>query len=240
MSAATDGSKALNDLLKKLGAPPPAEFPDAANPVSVLVLSMLMWESTTSKALVAYQKLKDAVVDFNELRVCMPQEMIECIGVRYPLALERCTRLRASLNDIFRREHDVTLEQLRSGGKRDVKKYLDTLEGMTPYASARVQLLCFDAHAIPADEQLRQRLVAAGVIESSVDVAETSNWLTRNVKAGEGVAAHHALQNWIDTGKPVIGSKSAGKSAGKSAAGKRAAAPAKTPKRRSSSSSKVS
>jgi hypothetical protein len=238
MSAATDSAKALSDLLKKLGTPAPIEYPDANDPVSVLVMSMLLWESNTSKAMTAYQKLKTAVVDFNELRVCMSQELIDCVGVRYPLASERCQRLRASLNDIFQREHDVKLEQLRGAGKRDVKKYIETLEGITPYASARVQLMCFETHAMPADEQLRSKLIDAGIIEAALDVAEASNWLTRYVKSGEGIAAHLAMQAWVDTGKPAL-SKAGGKSPRSSAGRKRTPAAGKT-KRRSASSSKVS
>ena len=234
MSAATD--KALNDLLKKLGTPAPPEFPDATEPVNVLVMSMLLWESSTSRALAAYEKLKEAMVDFNELRVCMPQELIDCLGVRYPLASERCQRLRASLNDVFRREHDVKLEHLRGAGKRDVKKYIESLDGITPYAAARVQLICFDSHAIPADEQLRGKLIATGVIEDVHDVADVVNMLSRSVKPSDGLTAHYAFQQWVDTGKPAIG-KAGGKSSAR-AAGSRRSSPA-TPKRRASGSSKV-
>jgi len=236
MSAATESAKALNDLLKKLGTPEPIVYPDADDPVSVLVMSMLLWESNSTKALTAYQKLRAAVVDFNELRVCMPQELIDFVGVRYPMVSERCQRLRASLNDIFQREHDVKLEHLRTVGKRDVKKYIESLDGITPYASARVQLLCFEAHAIPADEQLRGKLIDAGVIEDALDVAEVSNWLTRYVKAGEGAAAHAAMQQWVETGKPVLG-KPGGKSS-RSSTRKRATTSGT--KRRKTSSSKVS
>ena len=35
-------------------------------------MSFLMWESTTSKAQSAFERVLDSVVDFNELRVCMP------------------------------------------------------------------------------------------------------------------------------------------------------------------------
>jgi endonuclease III len=229
--SATDSAKALNDLLKKLGVPEPVEYPDARDPVAVLVMSMLLYESNTTKAVAAYQKLRTAVVDFNELRVCMPQELTDCVGVRYPLASERCQRLRAALNDIFRREHDVKLAHLSGIGKREVKKYIESLDGITPYAAARVQLLCFDTHAMPADEQLRALLIGAAVIEDSLDVVEVGNWLTRYVKAGEGAAAHSAMQQWVDTGKPVLGKP--GRGAGRT--GKtRAATTGKTTRRKPS------
>lgn len=234
--SATDSAKALNDLLKKLGTAAPIEYPDADDPVAVLVMSMLLWDSNSTKAIAAYQKLRAAVVDFNELRVCMPKELIDHVGVRYPQAAERCQRMRAALNDVFQREHDVKLDHLRTVGKRDVKKYVDSLDGITPYASARVQLMCFDTHAMPADEQLRKLLIGAGVVEDTLDVAEVSNWLTRYVKSGEGMAAHFALQTWVETGKPVI-AKAGGKGAKRAT---RSRTTTTTKKTRKTSSAKVS
>lgn len=236
MTAATNSAKALNDLMKKLGTPEPIVYPDADDPVAVLVMSMLLWDANSSKAITAYQKLRSSVVDFNELRVCMPQELVDHVGVRYPNASERCQRMRAALNDVFRREHDVKLDHLKGFGKREVKKYVESLDGIVPYASARVQLMCFDTHAMPADEQLRKMLISAAVIEESLEVADVSNWLTRYVKSGDGIAAHTALQTWVETGKPVIG-KPKGKTS-KRTPRKRAASTGKTSRR--STSARVS
>src|SRR5688500_18082658 len=55
-----------------------------ADPLAALVVSMLLWDSTTDKAIAAYERLMEGSVDFNDLRVCMPQETIELIGPRYP------------------------------------------------------------------------------------------------------------------------------------------------------------
>lgn len=194
-------AKKLTSLLKKLPVSSPPELPDAHDPVAVLVQSFLMWETTTDKALTAYAKIHEHVVDFNDLRVCMPHEIAEMIGVRYPRALDRCERLRAALRDVFLREHTVGLDSLGEMGKREVKKYIDTLDGVTPYVAGRVQLVCYEAHAIPADEQLRAALIAEGAADSGHTVAELSNWLARQIKAEDALAAHYAFQDWIDSGK---------------------------------------
>jgi endonuclease III len=191
-------AKKLNALLKKIGHVKPPEFPSPGDPIAVLVMSMLLWESTTEKAMAAYARLLEHVVDFNDLRVCMPHETMEIIGQRFPRALDRCQRLRAVLRNVYLREHAVNLDSLSETGKRDAKKYIESLEGIVPYAAARVLLLSFHTHAIPVDDQLRTQLIEAEVSDSSMEIPELSSWLASQIRAEDGAAAHDALQSWID------------------------------------------
>lgn len=207
MKNAAKCAKQLNSLLKQRGAVPAPELPDTDDPIAVLVMSFLMWETTTEKALIAYKSIRAGVVDFNDLRVCMAQEVVDLIGPRYPRALDRTQRLRAVLRDVYSREHAVTLERLASLGKREVRKYLDSLEGMVPYVAARVALLSFDAHAIPVDDQLRTMLIEIDAADSSAENHELSSWLDRHIKASEGREAYFALQSWVDAGGKMSKSK---------------------------------
>jgi hypothetical protein len=195
---ASIAGKKFSALLKKIGTVDPPAFPSSDDPVAVIVMSMLLWESSTDKALAAYVRLMEQVVDFNDLRVCMPHETLEIIGPRYPRALDRAQRLRAVLRNIYLREHAMKLDRLPSTGKREIKKYIESLEGIVPYAAARVLLLSFDTHCIPIDDQLRTHLIDAEVVDASIEIPELSNWVSAQVRAGEGAATHFALQSWID------------------------------------------
>lgn len=226
MKNAAVGAKKLAGLLKKIGstdAPSPATPPGAEieaadpvggaghaaprhDPIATLVMSFLLWESSSDKAKAAYDRILESVVDFNDLRVSMPHETVEMIGPRYPLALNRTQRLRATLRNIYLREHSVSLDKPAAAGKRDLKKYIETLEGMVPYVAHRVLLLCFDTHGMPVDEQLRTALIEAEVADASVEVPELSSWLASQVRAGEAAGVHAALQSWMDDkaeGKPA-------------------------------------
>jgi endonuclease III len=216
-------TKKLHALLKKLGKADPPAFASAHDPVAILVLSMLMWESTTDKALGAYARLMESVVDFNDLRVCLPHETVEIIGPRYPRALDRCQRLRAVLRNIYLREHAVSLEKHINGNKREAKKYIESLEGIMPYAAARVLLVSFGVHSIPVDDQLRIHLIEHDVIDPAVEVPELASWLTSHIRAEDGVDAHYSFQCWIDG--VVGGKKPAARSGGsRKTAAKRAKA----------------
>jgi endonuclease III len=219
---ASECAKNLTELLKTLPAGEPPAFAHENDPVAVLVLSFLMWESSTDKALAAYERLFESVTDCNDLRVCMPHETAGYLGARYPRATERSERLRAALRNIFLREHAVNLDARQGDTKRQIRKYLESLEGMVPYVAGRVMLLCFDTHTIPVDELLRRQLVAAGAVDEEATVSETASWLSRQIKARDGRNTHYAFQAWIDR----VGGKPAGRSgrkkapAGKTSAGK--------------------
>jgi len=193
--------KALNALLKKARAKWDGEDPFPMEPITQLVISFLTWNATLKQADTAFEKIMAEVVDLNELRVSMNHEVVEMIGVRYPQAEERAMRLRQAMNEVFEREHDWKLNSVKTKGKRDQREYLDTLPGTPSYVAAQVALLCFGAHAMPVDDKLAALLAAEGVVEPGTTPEEAEAWLSRQVKAGDALEAHLALQAWADTKK---------------------------------------
>ena len=198
-TATIDHARALNALLRSLKAKyaPDAELAERT-PLEELIYSFLLWEAPIAKADAAFKRLMNNVVDVNELRVCRPPEIISIIGKTYPLAEERAMRLKASLHEIYLREFAVTLDKCAALSKRDARKYLDTLDGMPPFVSARVVLLRLGGHAIPVDENLLARLVAKGVVEPDYDCARAEGVLERHVKADDAINVHLTLLNWAD------------------------------------------
>ncbi|MHC4990020.1 MAG: hypothetical protein ACYTGC_03475 [Planctomycetota bacterium] len=213
MNESAVAAKNLRGLLKKIGKTETPDLPDMADPIAVLMLSFLLWESTTEKALTAYRRLRESIVDFNDLRVSMPRETVEVIGERYPRASERAQRLRAVLRDIYMREHEVTLDRATGLAKREARKYVESLEGMVPYVSARTLLMCFDTHAIPVDEQLRNELAKIGVADKETDTSELASWLSRQIKASNAQESHFALQQWVEQSSKRSRSRTSGKTA---------------------------
>ncbi|HMN97317.1 MAG TPA: hypothetical protein PKC43_06015 [Phycisphaerales bacterium] len=211
----------LTALLRKAPATPPTPLPEsvaARDPLASLVFAFLLWESTTAAACEAYARLERLAVDFNDLRVSLPSDVAAALGARYPRAAERSMRLRAALNDIFRREHAVRLPAER-GGKRDIKAYVESLDGMViPFVAARVLLLCYGVHGVPVDERTRDVLAAAGACEPTIDPLECGHALARHVKAEQAEAAHSALQAIVDAAPRETGPTPRGKAPGARAA----------------------
>jgi hypothetical protein len=209
---ATDRAKKLTNLLAKLEAPEPApaqaDMPenslDDRDPVlREFLRSFLVWESTTPKAEAALRRIDAACVDINEFRVSLVEEMVAIIGPGYARAEDRCARLKAALNDIYRREHRVRLAHLQEKNKRDAKAYLESIAQAPGFVASRTMLLALDGHAVPCDERLAARLVQADVLEPGTSAEEAAAWLERHVRSGESRSAYLALQAWADEGSTV-------------------------------------
>ncbi len=193
-------------------APPPAEAasdvdhapaPETAfaggEPVlAEFIRSMLLWEATLAQAASAMRRFEQHLVDVNELRICMPAELVRLLGERYPRAQERAVRLRTALNQLFRREHAVTLEHLPTLTKKESREYLESLEGVPGFVSARVQLVSIGGHAAPVDRRILGRLVSAGFVDGEATPDAAASLLERKIQAGEMLEAYALLQAWAD------------------------------------------
>lgn len=203
MKNSTTYAKKLSALLRRLRkAHKLTEQPESTEPVTQLVLGFLQWNATRKQARTAYERITAQLVDHNDLRVSHSHEIIALLGSNYPRAEERAARMRDALQEIFVREHVVSLSHLHGKGKKEVRAYLDTLPGIPPYVAAQVLLLSFGGHAIPVDDHLADVLRGDGIVDPDATVEVIESFLEHQVRAGEGVAVHHALQTWADTRKP--------------------------------------
>ena len=145
------------------------------------------------------------------MRVCLADELAGMIGERYPKAVERCARLRSALNELYRREHAVTLARAAGLGKREAREYLDSLEGMPPFVSARVALLALGGHAFPLDERIHQVLLEEGAVPADLRLPDAAGWLERQLRAGEALPAYLTLETWLNDRPPPKPAKPAKK-----------------------------
>lgn len=208
---APDPSKKLHALLKKVRAgveatpvdPAIESCPEAADRLLwQLVFSFLTWEASTARALQAIKRLHASVVDYNEMRVCLSDELAAIIGDRYPRAVERAARLRSALNDLYKREHAVTLAPVSAMGKREARVYLESLEGAPSFVTARLVLLSLGGHAFPLDDRTFASLAEEGAIPADLDLAGASAWLERQFRAGEATEPYLLLEHWM-TDRPL-------------------------------------
>ena len=200
MKNAAQHTKALGQLLGKLASRVPKEPHPQLSPVEQLIAAFMEWDSSSSRAHAAYQRLMSYAVDLNDLRVTEPADLAAVIGPGYPKSLDRAQRLRSVLNTIYRREHSVDLSSLVPRPKKEVRAYLDSLDGMVPYVSSAVTLLSFGGHAIPLDNQLHRKLIEDGVIEPDATFEETQAFLDHHIRFEDALEAHQRLRAYVDAG----------------------------------------
>lgn len=204
---AADSSKKWTTLLKRLrgkydgatASPLALEPGDSFDGlVHEVIYSLMLWEASSGQARSAMRRLREQLSDCNELRVCMPDDVVGILGEKYPLGHERALRLRSSLNDVFHRTHALSLQHVTAMAKRDAKAYLDSLEGLPVFASHRVALVHGLGHAMPVDERLRNLLADEGVTEAQTPPEHVASWLEKHVSAEEALSVYAVLQAWSD------------------------------------------
>lgn len=167
--------------------------------IGEVIYAHLLWNATKKQATAAYKKLIGAAVDLNDLRMNHVHETVELIGVNYPQAEERSKRMKCVLDAIYKREHGVHVASLESVGKREVREYFETLDGITPFVSNRVIALCYDVAAVPVDDRTLAVMIANELVHETSSLTEASSWLGRQVRAAEVCEVHVCLQAWVET-----------------------------------------
>lgn len=208
MSTGAPSLKRLGSLLKRIKgkyAPQEPAAADAHTPIlgadrvlNELLTSMLLWNTTTSQARHALKRLHENLVDLNELRVCVAEEIADILGDKYPFAMERSLRLRSLLGDIYHREHSVHLTHLEGMGKREAHSYLESLDGVPHFAAARTFAFALFGHAVPVDDRLRALLITEHVASDAATCASLSGWLERSIGADDIRDCLPAFQAWAD------------------------------------------
>jgi 3-methyladenine DNA glycosylase/8-oxoguanine DNA glycosylase len=173
---------------------------DAA--VRELVRSILVRSAPLADAEAALNRLGEAMVDGNEIRVGLVEELAAAIGPRFPGAVEKAREIKSALNDVYRREHCVRLAHLAERPKREAAAYISGLKGLGRFAADRTLLLTLGGHAVPCDETLAARLIATGAALAGSTPDDCADRLTRCIRAGEAEEAYRVLEAWARTGAP--------------------------------------
>jgi len=163
-----------------------------------LVFSMLLWESSLTHAIRGMKQLRESLADYNELRVCFPEDLSGVIGTRYPRSLDRCERIIAALNGVYQREQSLSMASLREMPKRDARQYLTSLSGVPAFVAARVTLIGLGGHAFPIDGLLMKYLSKEGVLVGVAGQEQHMNRMERAVRAADSYRLYCMIEYWAD------------------------------------------
>jgi endonuclease III len=164
-----------------------------------LVYSFLAWEAGQRRAGRAARRLAAAVVDLNELRVCVPAELRGMFGPRYPMALDRARRLRAALQSVFEQDGTFSLSSLASLSALEAQATLLDIPGVTPFVAARVSLLGLGCPALPIDGRIARALRRCGALPADVRNDDAGQWATESLGDVNLADAYLRLDRWVDS-----------------------------------------
>ena len=185
MKNATKHADELRSLYKRLlkQCPPPTREP--LDPLKALVQGAMSFDVSDSKAEEAMRLIDREFVDLNELRVATDLEIQELLGTRYPAIERRVAMITQSLNNIFEREHTLSLDRLKTISRRDARQFLRELPEIHPFVEAYVMLFAFDGHAVPLDDAMLAHLKEQEVIEDGASLEDAQRFVEHQIKAEE-------------------------------------------------------
>ncbi|HEY1629367.1 MAG TPA: hypothetical protein VGF52_05880 [Tepidisphaeraceae bacterium] len=182
MKNATKHADDLRSLFKRLSKQYPHDAIEAQDPLNALVRGAMSYDVADAKAQEAIRLITKEFVDLNELRVATDLEIQELLGVRYPDIEHRVQMITQALNNIFEREHTMSLERLKTISRRDARQFLRELPDIHPFVEAYVMLYGFEGNAFPIDEEILEFLLDEEVIEPETNLADAQKFVEHNLR----------------------------------------------------------
>ncbi|MFP4104480.1 MAG: hypothetical protein ACLFVU_00175 [Phycisphaerae bacterium] len=192
-------AKEYQKRLKKYLADAPTVKPDPADkeePLRVLVESVLEPDATRDGVQKAIEGIESEFVDYNEVRVSPTKEIVTAMGKTFPDARPKAQQLKKVFRAMFDRTSSLSFEYMDEMGKRDLKRHFQEI-GMADYPAASLLLRSFDAHAVPVDQTLVNRLKQDEIVDEESDLADVQGFLERVISAKDAFTAHEFFRTLV-------------------------------------------
>lgn len=157
--------------------------PDYEDPLQALLNGICLEYWTIQQTHAAFKKIHDHFVDENEFRVSRQDEVMEVIGLRDADAKTVTTSMLMALMAIFNRHDQLSLQFLREQGKRQARKELEIIAGLTPFAIDYCFVFSLDGHAIPLNRRMIDHLKAIECVHPESTDEEIQGFLMRQISA---------------------------------------------------------
>ncbi len=195
----------LKDIVHKLQA----EYGDCdrhhsrGDVVEEILLGILGRDAPEGRSYDALQRLRRSMVDYNEMRMASPADVVDEIGPNFPSIHYKAADLVAALSYVYEQLETLDLTEFKAKSKREAGKWLSEVPGIDEYTLGRVMLLCFGAHAVPVNQVALVWLQHYGLFEPSVQVPEAQGILERHVRSTDAMKVFCLLQRLAEEAPPA-------------------------------------
>ena len=192
-------SKEYGDKLKKwirsckrsAEAAEPAVYQD---PLEALIYGIISEHRSEPEGKKIWKRIRSHFVDFNDLRVCRNEEIFEVLEDHGSQAAQTAALLTGMLNQVYDKYDCMSLAALKELGKRQGRKELEEIGGISRYAADYCFLTALGGHAIPLTETMKNLLRREEMIHPESPDEEIAGFLERQVSAADGWAAYCLLR----------------------------------------------
>ena len=152
--------------------------------VDNLVFSVLYEHLSSSEVEVCAELLREHFVDWNDLRVCRQEEVLDVLShskieeaARKKVALQ----LIKCLNCVFEKYDRISFEDIDELGKRQAHQELSKLEAFTPFMIDFLMLNFKASHSLPLNEVMIEFAKRNDLVDKDSTESEANAFLLRQV-----------------------------------------------------------
>jgi len=174
MNTKTKIRRILSLLDNAYGKPPVLQRSD---PVDELVRTILSQNTNDKNSLAAFAILKKNFKSWDSL-MKTPTAKVARLIKHAGLANIKAGRIKEVLEEIKRREDEITLSFLNIFTVKDALEYLKSLKGVGPKTAACVLLFSFDKGVLPVDTHIFRVTKRLGLLDAKTSIDEAHSILT--------------------------------------------------------------
>jgi endonuclease III len=183
---------------------------DFADPIDALIYGLISESVTERQAKKVFKGIQGHFVDYNDLRVSRFEEVQELLEDFTPRGEQIAENLTKILSAVFDKYDGMSLKTIDAQGKRQAKKELEELPGVTRFAVNFCFLAALEGHAIPLTEPMLQFLKDHELADPQGTHEEVETFLERHISASHGWEFYELLRQSSESGgKKISGTKKA-------------------------------
>ncbi len=150
---------------------PPGELPQRTV-IQHFIYGIIREGTTSDIADQSFNSLIAAFIDWNELRVSTPSELVEVMP-GLPEGSTKARRIIGVLQEWFELTYSFDMEEVAKKGIKEGAKKLQRLKEANDFAIAWVMQRAWEGHAVPLDAPTIRVLKRLAVLDPEVDDVET-------------------------------------------------------------------
>lgn len=184
--------------------------------IESLIHAIVLEYMTESASNAAFKKFGDYFVDYNDMRVSRPEEIVEMLGEDTEATRKIAVNIIRVMGVIFRKYNSLNLDSLKKVGKRQAKALLEKFDGVSKFCVDYCMLTALDGHAVPLTENMTAFLKENELVAPESDDADIEGFLTRQISAKNAYEFYSLLRRQSESPKnKKTGRKKTAKSAAK-------------------------
>jgi hypothetical protein len=169
--------------------------------IESVIYGVLLEHLSESSVKSAMRKFNKHFVDYNDLRVSRPEEIIEMIGDDTNQSRQAASSLIQALRAIFKKYNNLNMSSMKKSGKRQAKAVLEKFEPVSNFCVDYSMVTALGGHAIPLTAKMIEYLRDNELVHPESEEADISGFLARQIPASGGYDFYSYLRKDSESGR---------------------------------------